>query len=713
LQPEKKLEYMAAIGQIRKHYGLLVAIIGIALAAFILGDLFKSTPQSSVTIGSVNGEEISYKDFSIEVEDAKEVEKNNSQKLQLTSSEVFRIQQTVWSRKVREIIMDEEFEDLGLVVTSEELGELVQGENPHRYILQYFKDPQTNEYNRNMILQYLQSLDQMPRENQLQWLDFEKAIKDDQLNTKFNDLVSKAFYLPESFGRLADQHKNSEIDVQFVAQRYTTVSDDEVEVTDEDFEAYYKENKEDFKQEETRDIEYVVFDVKASPEDRENQKNEFDEYYEELRSIPLDEASIYVNTVSDIKYQDKWYKKGELPLQIEEQMFNDQIGVTVNPYLSNNAYHTARLLAREDRPDSLKASHILISYAGATRASADVTRIKPNAKSLADSLLKIVEKRPSSIETLTAQFSDDPAVAENKGQYDWFPDGQMVPEFNQAVLDNDKNEVVLVETVFGFHIIRVDGKKDFNEKAKVAMIERSIEPSSETFQKAYVKASEFASRCKTENYSDVADDMGLSIRNVEDLSAMQENIPGQTQAREIVRWAFTPEIETGDMKLFDMGRSYIVSLLVDIKDDEYKDLESVKATITPAVTNLKKAEIIMEKISGSANKEDLNKLAAELNTEVETGTLKFESNTFMSYGVEPEVIGSIMSLEENEILGPIKGKTAVYVVKAQALKPSPEKSDYRILDKQMSNRFKSNVNLRLYRAMEEEADIEDNRHLFY
>lgn len=704
---------MAAIGQIRKHYGLLVAIIGIALAAFILGDLFKSTPRQAVNIGVVAGEEISYKDFSLEVEKAVEAEKTNKQKLQLTSSEVFRIKQAVWTRMVKEIIMEKELEDLGINVTAEELFDLVQGENPHRYILQYFTDPQTGKYNSNLVKQYLQGLDQMTRENQLQWIDFERAIKEDQLNTKFNNLVSKAYYLPTEFSKMADSRRETKVKAQIVAQLYSSIPDDQVEVSDADYQKYYDEHKEDFKQDETRNIDYVVFDVKATNEDRESQKMKFDEYFEEFKSLPVDESAIFANSVSDKKYQDKWYKRGELPLQIETAMFDGVVGNVVDTYMSNNAYHTAKLLEQSNRPDSLKASHILIAYAGATRAAENVTRIKPAAQKLADSLLAVVKKNPSKIEELAIKLSDDGAVAQNKGHYDWFPDGQMVPEFNQAVLDNNEGEVVLVETTFGFHVIRVDGKKDFSEKVKVAMIERAIEPSNETYQEVYVKANEFASRCKNEAFDDVTEDMGISKRSITDISAMQENIPGQTEGRQIVIWAFGEQREVNDLELFDMGGSYLVTTLTSIQDGGYATLDNVKVNITAAVKNTKKADQIMDKMNSSANKSDLFKLAAEFNTAIDTTEVTFETATLPGFGPEAEVIGEIMSLEQDEMAGPIKGSKAVFVVKAIDKKQAAEKSDYDALAKQLASRFVSSVNFKLYKAIEDQTDITDNRHLFY
>jgi len=704
---------MAAIGQIRKHYGLLVAIIGIALAAFILGDLFKSRTRQSVNIGAVNGEEISYKDFSLEVEKSEEAEKTNKKKAQLTSSEVFRIKQNTWKRMVKDIIMKEELDELGLTVTSDELYDLVQGKNPHRYILQYFTDPATGEYKPEMVRQYLQNLDKMPRENQLQWIDFEKAIKEDQINTKFNNLIAKAYYLPKEFAKMADERKYTEVEIQYVAQLYSSVSDDKVEVTDADYQKYYDEHLEDFKRAETRDVDYVVFDVKPTADDRTAQKRKFDEYYEELKTIQLDEVPIFVNSISDNKYVDKWYKHGELPLQIDAIMFDSEPGATVNPYMSNNAYHTAILLQKENRPDSLKASHILIAYAGANGAAENITRIKPQAKSLADSLLKVLKKKPAKIEELAMAFSDDPSVKQNKGHYDWFADGRMVPEFNQAVLDNKKGSVVLVETMYGYHVIRVDGQKDFSDKVKVAMIDRAIEPSNQTYQQVYVKANEFASRCKSASFDDVAEEMGLSKRTLSDLTAMQESIPGQKEGRQIVIWAFKEDRAINDLNLFDMNGSYIVTSLSNIKEDGYASLEDVKQNISAAVKNTKKGDYIIEQINSSSNKDNLLKLSAELNTAIDTTSITFETSSIPGFGPEFDVIGAAAALTKDDLLGPIKGSKAVFMIKAIDYRPAPAKNDYKAIVDQMNNRFKSAVNFRLYNAIEKQADIVDNRHSFY
>ncbi|MBN2236329.1 MAG: SurA N-terminal domain-containing protein [Bacteroidales bacterium] len=706
---------MAAIGQIRKHYGLLIAIIAIALGAFILGDFAKGTSRAPNNIGVVDGEEISYQSFSIQVEKSLEAQKNNTGKNQIEAQEAFNVRMSVWNQMVRQIIMQKEFDELGLSVSSDDLFDQVQGQHPHRYILQYFSDPATGQYNPQMVLNYLQNLDNMPRANQVQWYEFEKAIKDDYQMVKYNNLISKAYHFPKAFAERLDKMTASQANVDFVAYPYSAVQDADVTVEDADFKAYYNDHKDDFKQDESRNVQYVVFSVKPSPEDRKDQKARFDEYYKEFENIKLEDAALFANSSSDVKYVDKWYVQGELPVQIDLAMFDGEVGTTVEPYMLDNSYHTARLLASQMRPKEMKASHILISYAGAMRADQNVTRLKVDAKALADSLYQVVRKNKNKLEELAIQFSNDGGVVENKGHYDWFPDGQMVPEFTEAIVDGKIGDVVLIETAFGYHVLLIDDKRDIVKKVKVAMIERSIEPSNQTFQEVYVTANEFASKSTSlEAFESTAEAMSVSPRIGDHLTAMQSTIPGLEDSRQIIMWAFKKDTKVNDVNLFDNGNVYIVAILSQVNEEGYRSLEEVKPTITGAVTNLKKAKTMIAKMEASANKADLNALAQELSLKVENlPNLTFDSRGFGSYGPEPDVLGSVFALNEGGVSAPILGKKAVYVVKLNALKAAQVNSDYAALAKQMQDRFSAQVNFSLYRTLEDNADIEDNRYRFF
>ena len=148
---------MAVIGTIRKKSTLLVIVIGVALAAFVLGDFSgKGGPSREVNIGLVDGEEITIMDFNRRVEQNVEATKQQQNRDRLTPEDDYRLRNDTWSQMVSDIIYEKEYEALGLDVTSDELFELVQGRNPHPLIQQYFTNPQTGVFDRNLVIQYLQ-----------------------------------------------------------------------------------------------------------------------------------------------------------------------------------------------------------------------------------------------------------------------------------------------------------------------------------------------------------------------------------------------------------------------------------------------------------------------------------------------------------------------------------------------------------------------------
>ncbi|MCF6185282.1 MAG: SurA N-terminal domain-containing protein [Bacteroidales bacterium] len=200
---------MAAIGSIRKHSALLVIVIGGALVAFILGDFMKKNHRRDVNAGKVNGVEISIIDFNKKLDENLENTKQQTKKNSLSTNETFRVRQQTWDQMVRKILMDKQFEDLGIDVTADEMFDLIQGPNPHPLIRQYFVNPNTGVYDRNMVIQYLQNYDRLPDAAKRQWKMLENYIKNDRMRTKYNALIANGYYVPKNLAQLKYQEYNT------------------------------------------------------------------------------------------------------------------------------------------------------------------------------------------------------------------------------------------------------------------------------------------------------------------------------------------------------------------------------------------------------------------------------------------------------------------------------------------------------------------------
>ena len=704
---------MAAIGNIRKHGTLLIIVIGIALLAFILGDFAKSSGGSrEVNIGQVEGEDITIMDFNRQVDQNITASKQQQQKDNLTSDEIYRIKDETWRYMVRNVIMEKEYEELGIVVTTDELFEQIQGVNPHAQIKQYFVDPNTGLYDRKLIVQYLQNLDKLPPESKQQWLQFEKFIKDDRLRTKYNSLISKAYYVPSALAKLNYNDDNTTAKITYVAARYQDISDSTVTISDSDYSDYYDNNKDLFKEKETRSLSYVMFEVKPSMKDMEAAKSEMNKIYEEFKTT--DNVARFVKLNSDNRYDSSWKTEGQLPLQIDTLMFGAELGTTTKPWLENDEFHIARLVDIAYRPDSMKATHILIAYKGALRANPELVRTREQAEKLADSVFTMV-KKSKNIETLANQFSDDPSVKQNSGDMGWFADGTMVGPFNEAVLNGNTGDITFAETPFGFHIIEVTGKKEDVKKVRVAMIDHQVLASNQTYQQTFAQASKLASENKTEaEFNDAVVEDRLNKRSMPKIDKMSNYIAGLNSPRQIVRWSFNEDTKVGDVsEVFDLEDMFVVAVVTAKSEEGYPPLSEVKDRIATLVVNDVKGKYIADQMKANSN--DLDKLATEFNTKkVNVNALTFNSRNLQGFGQEKDVIGTIFALKASDITAPIPGNGGVFVVMVDNMAKAQDKESYAGTIQTLQTSFKKKVDQdAAYKAIEKSLDITDNRILFY
>ncbi|MDD3743000.1 MAG: SurA N-terminal domain-containing protein, partial [Lentimicrobiaceae bacterium] len=589
---------MALIGDIRKRSGLLVIIIGVALAAFVLGDLLSNRRprQGTNQVGKINGEPILFTDFNQNVEENIEAPRMNSNVESLTADEQFQIRQSTWDNMVNDVLLAEQVDKLGLTVSTQELDDQIRGKKPHPYIEQSFTDPESGRFDPAMVINFLQNLDNVDPQMRQRYLMIEKAIKEERLSSKYRNLIAKGFYTPKAFAKRDYEARNTKAAIRYYALSYSSIADSLVTLSDKDLKAYYEKNKYRYQQEASRDLEYISFNIVASPRDREKIDREVRELYKEFQETT--QVPSFVNFTSDEKYDSTWFKRGTLPFQLDSIMFNSSVGTTFGPYVENNMYQMARLIDVQSRPDSLRASHILIAYQGSmANPNSKLTKAQADAK--ADSLLQVVRNNAAKFDELAASdINDDKVAAKSQGDLNWFADGAMVPVFNNAVLNNRVGDIIKVESPFGFHIIKITGKTTPVNKVRVAIVKRGIEASSQTNQNIYTEASQFAVEAKEGDFEKLAEEKGYTKRLAERISKDQNSLPGMSQAREVVRWAFDEKRKVGDISpVFEVDGKYIVAKLTEKREKGTPTLEQVKEIIEPLAKREKKAEKIIAEIN--------------------------------------------------------------------------------------------------------------------
>ena len=705
---------MAAIGQIRKHSGLLIVIIGVALAAFVLGDFLKPrNTNPRLYVGEVAGEEISSEAFSMRVEERTQATKNQRQSENLSQDDLFQIRQAVWNEMVNEILLTRQYEKLGLAVTSDELTDQIVGEEPHQYVKQSFTDPNSGNFDPSVVVNFLQNLDRADPEMRKRYLSLEAMIKDDLRKTKYQNLLTKAWFMPTAFAKLDYERINSTANIVYTATMLSTIADTAVTVTDQDLKKYYDDNKAQYKQEASRTIDYVVFPVQPSSDDRKEIAGQVNELYAEFLNIKDD--ATFVNSSSDTRIDTSYKKEAELPARVASQLMEAEIGTVVGPYIESDVYYMSKILDRAERSDSLKISQLLISYATAPAAAGISERTAKRARTLVDSLNNVLQKNPGKFEEIAVQFSDYPSAADDKGDLGWVIDGNAgMSNFYNKGKNMKVNEVAEMETALGYHLVKLTDKTNPLMKVKIATLTRNIVPSDLTYQQAYMKANTFAGENNTRTKFDTAVvSQGLNKRTAERLNESSNRIAGVENARQLVRWAFEAKRPIDAVSnVFEDDDQFIVATLTNIREKGYTSLEEVKEQIRPLVINLKKADLLAKRIS-DLNAQSIEQIAESMNQNVDSAAVSYASRNLPGFGSEYELIGTIFTLEPGKVSEPIKGNNAVFVVKVTDVTQATPTEDYTSTAGMLERRFTSRVPNSYMNVLKEDVKINDNRLMIY
>tara|TARA_B100001109_G_scaffold254572_1_gene254598 strand:- start:2148 stop:4226 length:2079 start_codon:yes stop_codon:yes gene_type:complete len=692
---------MAIIGKIRERSTLVLIIIGGAILAFVLSDLFSSQQggqRGPMNIGMVNEVPISPTEYDIEVNQAYENYQLNTQSQgSLDEQTKSSIREQVWNEKLADILIGSQMEELGINVTSKELFDMVQGKTPHPQVQRAFTDPTTGQFNKDAVIQFLQNLDNDP-DAKKRWLVFERAIKRNQYFKKFNTLISKGAYVPSALAEKDYKDQNTSLNLKYVMKPYSAVSDTSVQVSESDLKAYYEEHKEEYEQAASTKILYAYLPVSPSALDIQRAEKFLDDVYQKFEGTTND--SIFVNANSDDPFNPTFYSINNAPKDADTSLWNKDVGTMTDVFNVGYNYYIQKVTASKMAPDSVKASHILIGMQ---------ERTPEQAQALADSLNEEINNG-ADFEELAMTFSDDVASGQKGGDLDWFTEGMMVKPFSDAAFNAEVDEVVQAESQFGIHIIKVTDKTEPKRKIQLAIIRRQALAGKETYEEVFNKANSFSIEATdVESFNTLVREKNIQRRS----AILNENdnmVQGLAASRDIVRWA-TDAAENQVSEPFDVDDAFVVVVVEKVNEKGIPPLEDVKARIEYYVKQEKKAEMFKEEMSGATN---LGELASKLNLSVENAeAVSFSNPSLPNSGIEPEVVGKAMTLEAGQMSVPIKGKNGVYVVQLEQKLDAGEPNLAGIRSSQ-SRALKAQLdNGAMLQALKEKAEIEDNRSKFY
>lgn len=702
---------MGLMSYLRNHAGLVVTVIGLAIVAFLLGDVISyGTPfwmKNQNQVGSVNGEAIDYQQFNMQVDQTTAM---YQQQMGGTSSPQMRnyAVQQVWNQFISQELLTQEIKKIGLTVGRDELNNLVSGSNPSPQIIQAFTNPETGMFDKTQLNSFLSQINsQGTPEMRQQWEMLLANIRNERLNQKYSNLVSNSVYVTSLEAQEAYEERNRLANFKYVMLDYASVKDAEIKLTDADYKAYYDTHKGAFDNpEETRTVKYLLFDARPTANDTAATKSVIQQLKSDLSSSTTDSLFAAIN--SDTKYPFMYIRKGQVSPALDSVLFNTPVGATVGPFLSNDRFEIAKVIETKFSPDSVKASHILLN----TTAEGGVEK----AVAKADSIKKLIQQGEN-FSSLAIEFSVDEGSKLNGGDLGTFPRGQMVPEFEEAVFSGKTGDIIVVNSRFGTHIIRVEKQVGYSKIVKAAIVDKVINSGKATTDAAYAKANHFYGDLKGDNFEAIANTQNATVYTAHRVSSMDNTLNGVEVPRDLVRWVFEAKKGAYSERIFDTEDNFIIAQVVEIQPKGLLPLSAVKTQIEPRVRNEVKAKMLTEKLKNALqNASSIDQVAQKLEKSVlDIENIVMANPVLPGIAMEPAVVGTAFGLQPNTLSKAIQGEQGVYAIQVTGF-VNPDKLVASDINNQKQQIQTANTQRSwglIYQALQQKADIYDNRVRFY
>ena len=694
---------MATLEKIRSKAALLVAIIGLALLAFIIGDFLNSGQSffmmNQNKVATVNGDAIGVEEYQERVNARTEQMQSMYQQSGMTMPDGMsaNIQMEVYNQMVNEQLLASELEAVGLAVSDAELQDMLTGNNIHAEIVRAFTDPATGAFDRQAFDNYL-SVVFNPEENgytdpsQLQqiavqrqaWLEMEAQIRQSRAYEKFATLLAATMAPNKIDAEMAYAAQTRSVDVAYAMQPYTTIADSTIEVSKSDLKAEYDNIKARYEMPETRTIRYISVDVTPSKDDYAK----VEEQIGMLKDVfaTTDDIATVVDNNSDVPYEDVYVAVSAMPTEMKAFVEGAKVGDATEPAFANDTYTMYRLMGTKTAPDSITVQ--IASF--------------PMGDNSIDSVYNAV--------VAGAEFGADVNVMNDfvvtEDMYAGLGRNFVADVFAAG------NGYFKTSSLGGVqHIAKVVKRSTPVAKAKVATLTIAVVPSVDTETELYNNLSSYVAKYNTvDQFADSAFVAGYTTVPAE-CQAEQTSVSGIQNSRQIIHWAFNAK--KGEVsEIYEIDDRYVVAMLEKVTKEGYRPMEELENLLNTTVRRNKKSQAIAQQLS-AVSPATIEAYAQAMNTKVDT--VKFvsvASPSIAGLGYEPVVAGAASGLEMGETSAPVAGNRGVYVLQVvnenAASRPYNEQAEMNRLEQQymsVANQF--------IEVLKEKADIENTLVRFF
>lgn len=703
---------MAALQKIRSKSTLLVGIIAVGLLAFVFpwGEVTTFVNKMKDKAFVVNGEVVTTKEYSDRIAEWEHFQKIMSNQNSLDEFTTSQIREMVYQQMVKEIMLDDQAGKLGLEVTKEELSDMVYGNvvAPILYQIPLFTNPQTRQFDKAYLMQFLSDINQDPttlQEPQRSevmarreiWSFIQNMMKYQRLEEKYSSLVAGSVLVSDTEAKVAFDDSKNIANIAYVVQRYSTLADSTVQVSDKEIKSLYDLRKNNYKLDtDLRKISYFIKDVVPSDEDYAVVEQEMNSVFEKLKTA--ENPATLVSEYSDSPYADAFMSVSSLPTEAKTFVQGASVGDVYGPIRNEQSYLMYKLVDRTNAADSVKLQIIPLPQ-GLDEAT---------STHIIDSLQTVLKGGKD-----FSALANEVMPGSNGGELGWVNEMMLASAgIAKECFAAPKGEVLKLSVGGQTQLVRIADKTNPVAKVKLAVIQMPVLISDKTQNSIDNELNQFVGESgNVENFDKAAQTKGYSVISNAIISPAEMALGQATGSRQVIHWAFNEKV--GSVKKFDISDKRIVAVIKSEIKGDYMPVSEVSDALKAELINDKKAEKMIADLKAK-NLTSLDAYAQAVGGKVDTvNFVTFQTNNLSGVGYEPIMNVYSKSGQVNKLEAPLKGKSGVY-----ALSITSKTEDTKEFNAEQAKQMQKQSNFyqissQAVAVLKNKMDVEDNRVKFW
>lgn len=668
---------MAAIGAIRKHGVLLLVIIGLALLAFILGDLSNVTRTFSnkYVLAKIDGKKMD-QTYSKEYDENMALVRLLQNKSTLEDNETYQIHDMTWQQMLQDQVMDKELAKLGMSYTSQMIEDFKENmiaslstQQPNQYIAQ-FANALAQTYGPENAMNIITNIESLANNDQTKdiYNAYQALVRfavSAEKSQQYFALAQNSIYFSDPMAKqLAKDNNMAMVSLMTINPELTAFQNLKPEVAEKEIKDFYNTHKKELfdVKSQNRDINVAVFPVNPTPADlkaiEDSVRKDFAAFAQATSIAEYNAAR--GNGVVDSTF----FKESDINLpELDSLIFKSAVGSFIEPFTYENVkWYFGKVFGVANRPDSVMVATIELPFKTAQYKEAPYT--KKEARLLADSLRQVITSG-------TSIFSLQPNYLYGREQGDttfWMAERGTMPEIYNNLLNTPNGGIYVYKAPNGYIVFQVLDRTQLIEKRQFVLYDYDIAASDATISALRSQANQFAASVNS-NDELVANaaKQGIQVVNGQYVSSMAANIGQLPNCREIVSWSFGDDVKKDDISdVFYINKMYFaVASVAKARETGIQKYKDVKDEIKTMLERQNKVTMVADQLNKDLASGGMQSVAQKYSVAVNDSVmLSFAGDYYMNRGVDSKAIGQIFGLQKNKPTA-VAGKNVAYVVNVQ------------------------------------------------